>query len=53
MVQQNPELSSASILVISVVVALAGLVAYCLLTPISPAKMVALGHAAMSESITR
>jgi hypothetical protein len=47
------QLSSAGILAISIVIAVVGGAAYLLFTPISPAKMVALEHAAISEPVTR
>jgi hypothetical protein len=51
MAEKHSELSSASILLISMVIATMGAAAYFLLTPISPAKMVALEHAAISEPV--
>jgi hypothetical protein len=51
--KRRSELSSASILVISMVITAIGGAFYLLATPISPAKMVALEHAALSEPVTR
>jgi hypothetical protein len=51
--ERHSELSSASILLISVVIATIGAAAYFLLTPISPAKMIALEHAAISQPVIR
>jgi hypothetical protein len=53
MAERHCELSSAGILAISMVIAAIGGAAYLLVTPITPAKMVALGHAAISEPISR
>jgi hypothetical protein len=53
MAERHSEISSAGILAISIVVAAIGGTAYLLLTPISPAKMVAMGHAALTEPVTR
>jgi hypothetical protein len=53
MTAPHRELSSAAILAISMVFAVVGVLTYLLTTPISPAKMVALEHAAFSEPFTR
>jgi len=53
MAERHSELSSASILAISMVIAAVGCAAYLLVAPISPAKIVALEHAAINESVTR
>jgi hypothetical protein len=53
MAERHSEISSAGILAISIVVAAIGGATYLLLTPISPAKMVAMGHAALTEPVTR
>jgi hypothetical protein len=53
MAERHSELSSVGILAISMVIATVGGAAYLLVTPISPAKMVALEHAAISEPVTR
>jgi hypothetical protein len=53
MADRHSEISSAGIVAISILIALVGGAAYLLLTPVSPAKMVALGHAAISEPIAR
>ena len=49
----NSELSGPAILAIAAAFAMVGLFAYAALTPISPAQMVALGHAAVHEVVAR
>jgi hypothetical protein len=51
--RRSPELSSASILSISIVVGILGLVVYFLATPLTPSQRIATGHAAVTEVITR
>jgi hypothetical protein len=53
MAERHSDLSSVGILAISMVIAAVGGAAYLLVAPISPAKIVALEHAAMSGSVTR
>jgi hypothetical protein len=53
MTKGGSELSTVSILAISLAIAMVGLVAYLLVTPVSPAKLVALEHAALNDSIPR
>jgi hypothetical protein len=53
MAERHSELSSVAILAISMVIAAVGGAAYLLATPISPAKMVAMEHAAINEPVTR
>jgi hypothetical protein len=53
MTRRHSELSTAAILAISIAITAVGCVAYLIVTPIPPAKMVALEHAAMSESVAR
>jgi hypothetical protein len=53
MAHKHSELSSVGVLALSIVIAAVGGAAYLLVTPISPAKMVALGHAAIGEPVTR
>jgi hypothetical protein len=53
MAERHSELSSVGILAISIVIAAVVCAAYLLVAPISPAKIVALEHAAISESVTR
>ena len=47
------ELSTLAILGIATAFALTGLLAYVLIMPLSPADRVALGHAAVSETVIR
>jgi hypothetical protein len=51
MAGKHSELSSIAVLAISMVIAVVGGAVYFLVTPVSPAKLVALGHAAISEPI--
>lgn len=51
--KRGSELSTVSILAISLIIAVVGLVAYLLLTPLSPAKLIALDYAALNEPISR
>jgi hypothetical protein len=53
MTTRPPELSSLAILGIATAFAMVGVLAYALLTPISPAQLVALEHAVMNEAVTR
>ena len=53
MKRRNTELSNAAILSISGTVGIVGLVAYLLASPLTPAQRIALGHAAVSEVLTR
>jgi hypothetical protein len=53
MTTPHRELSSAGILAVSMLIAVGGGAIYLLVTPISPAKMVALEHAAISDPIIR
>jgi hypothetical protein len=53
MAERHFELSSIGFLAISMVITAVGGAAYLLVTPISPAKMVAQEHAAISEPVTR
>jgi hypothetical protein len=53
MAERHSELSSVAILAIAIVIAAAGGAVYLLATPISPAKMVALEHAAINQPIIR
>jgi hypothetical protein len=49
----NTELSGLAILGIAAAFAIVGVFAYALLTPISPAQLVALEHAAVNEVLAR
>jgi hypothetical protein len=51
--ERHSELSSVGILAISMVIAAVGGAAYLLVAPISAAKIVALEHGAISESVPR
>ncbi len=51
MAERHSELSSVAILAIAIVIAAAGGAVYLLATPISPAKMVALEHAAINQPL--
>ena len=51
--QKNNELYAAAILGISFAIAISGMLAYAILAPIPPAIYVAMGHAAMEQSVTR
>jgi hypothetical protein len=53
MMTGRPELSSLAILGIAALCAMAGVLAYLLLTPIPPAQLIALEHAAVNEVMTR
>jgi hypothetical protein len=53
MTTRNTELSSLAILSIAAAFAMIGVLAYALLTPISPAQLVALEHTVMTEAVTR
>jgi hypothetical protein len=53
MTRRHSELSTAAILAISIAITMVGCVVYLIATPIPPAKIVALEHAAMSEPIAR
>jgi hypothetical protein len=50
---RSTELSSAAILGISAIVGIVGLIVYFLATPLTPAQRIALGHAVISETVTR
>ena len=52
MTRKNSELSTLSILAISVVFAILGSIFYGLMAPIPPAKRIALAHAAVNEMAT-
>jgi hypothetical protein len=53
MMTGRPELSSLAILGIAALCAMGGVLAYLLLTPIPPAQLIALEHAAVNEVMTR
>jgi hypothetical protein len=53
MTTYEPELSNLSILGISAVFALGGLLTYELVTAIPPAKLVELAHSAINQTFTR
>jgi len=51
--KKNEELSTPAILSISVAFAVIGLLAYALVAPIAPAKLIALTHSAINQTTTR
>jgi hypothetical protein len=51
--KRSEELSTPAILGISIAIALFGLVAYGMLAPIAPAKLIALAHNAFNQPIAR
>jgi hypothetical protein len=51
--KRSTELSSAAILGIAAIVAIVGLAVYFIATPLTPSQRVALGHAAVSETVMR
>ena len=52
MKKQHDELSTPAILGISAVFAVVGVIVYGLAMPIAPAKLIALSHHAVNQSVT-